>query len=117
MKLDSEYYDVIVEFSADIKSYVAPHATVREALKQNVVYDAVLRKLQLIAETTQRFSQGFKQQHSHIAWREMSGFRNILVHDYLGTIDDHVIIEVIEHHIPILVQQLTTAMETPHDPT
>lgn len=39
-----------------------------------------------------------------IPWREISGFRNILVHDYLGTIDATVIAQVIDERIPDLEQ-------------
>jgi uncharacterized protein with HEPN domain len=46
--------------------------------------DAVLRNLQILAESTQRISPELKRDHPEIDWRGISGFRNVLVHDYLG---------------------------------
>jgi uncharacterized protein with HEPN domain len=38
----------------------------------------------VLAESTQRLSEEYKNRHSDIEWRKISGLRNILVHDYLG---------------------------------
>ncbi len=46
--------------------------------------DAVLRNLQVLAESTQRLSEEFKSRHPEIEWYKIAGLRNILVHDYLG---------------------------------
>lgn len=34
-----------------------------------------------------------------IPWREISGFRNILVHNYLGSIDPLTVATVIDRHL------------------
>ncbi len=49
-----------------------------------LVQDAVIRNLQTLAESSQRLSAGIKATEAHIPWRELSGFRNVIVHDYLG---------------------------------
>jgi len=49
-----------------------------------LVQDAVIRNLQVLAESSQRVSDDLKRLHEDVAWRDISGFRNILVHDYLG---------------------------------
>jgi uncharacterized protein with HEPN domain len=36
------------------------------------------------------------------SWREISGFRNILVHNYLGDIDPNTVAAVINTHLPPL---------------
>ena len=46
--------------------------------------DAVLRNLQTMAESTQRLPEDLKAMHPDVPWRAISGFRNLLVHDYLG---------------------------------
>ena len=45
---------------------------------------AVMRELQTLAESTQRLPAELKQQRSEIPWEDIAGFRNILVHGYLG---------------------------------
>lgn len=63
--------------------------------------DAVLRNLQTLAESTQRLSENLKAQHSEIDWRGIAGFRNMVVHNYLG-IDPQQIWAIIEMDIPML---------------
>jgi len=46
--------------------------------------DAFLRNLLILAESTQRISPELKTANPEIDWREISGSRNVFVHDYLG---------------------------------
>ncbi len=45
---------------------------------------ATLRELQELAESTQRVSSALKSRHPDLPWTAIAGFRNVLVHDYLG---------------------------------
>ena len=57
----------------------------REAfLASHTHQDAVLRNLQTMAEATQRLSPAARERHPSVDWRALSGFRNVLVHNYLG---------------------------------
>jgi len=67
-----------------------------------ILYDAALRNLQTLSEATQRLPDELKLGFPEIPWREISGFRNILVHDYLGTIDPVVVKNVVDVHVPEL---------------
>lgn len=53
-------------------------------LKDRKTQDAVLRNLHTISESIQRISPGLKLKYPDIHWREISAFRNVIVHDYLG---------------------------------
>ena len=70
-----------------------------------LVQDAVLRNLQIMAESSQRMSDDLKAQHPMIPWREIAGFRNILVHDYLGG-DCDAVWSVVEQDLPELKKVL-----------
>ena len=72
-----------------------------------IVQDAVIRNLQIMSESSQRLSQVVKDSYPAVPWREISGFRNILVHDYLG-LDLDVIWSVIEQELPDLESTLTS---------
>ena len=72
-----------------------------------LVQDAVLRNLQTLAESSQRLSQPFKSNLEGIPWRAIAGFRNILVHDYLG-IDIEVIWRVVADELPRLKASLAS---------
>lgn len=68
--------------------------------------DAVMRNLQIMAESTQRLSESTKAAHSHVPWQAIAGFRNILVHDYLG-VDLDIIWDVIQRDMPVLKEAVT----------
>ncbi|MDP2984514.1 MAG: DUF86 domain-containing protein [Candidatus Latescibacter sp.] len=63
--------------------------------------DAVLRNLHILSESTQRISAELKSNHPEIDWKGLAGFRNMLVHDYLG-INIVRVWEVIERFLPVL---------------
>ncbi len=64
--------------------------------KDEILYDATLRNLQTLSEATQKLPENLKNQHPEIPWRDISGFRNILVHNYLGEIDPATLVNVVE---------------------
>ena len=45
-----------------------------------LVQDAVIRNLQTLAESSQRLSSEIKGTEPQIPWRELAGFRNLIVH-------------------------------------
>ena len=66
-----------------------------------VVQDAVLRNLHTLSESSTHRSESLKAQFPDVPWREMRGFRNIVVHDYLG-VDLDEIWSIIQHDLPPL---------------
>ncbi|MDF1579644.1 MAG: DUF86 domain-containing protein [Desulfuromonadales bacterium] len=70
-----------------------------------LIQDAVVRNLQTMAESSQRLSAGGKESRPEIDWRAISGFRNILVHDYLG-LDLKLIWLVVEKELPAVRRAL-----------
>jgi uncharacterized protein with HEPN domain len=72
-----------------------------EFLKSADIQDAILWRLQTLAEATGKLSQTTKDRHPDIRWRAIYGFRNIVAHGYLELNLDRVW-EIIEHHLPPL---------------
>jgi len=70
--------------------------------QDEILYDAALRNLQTLSEATQLLPQEEKARYPEVPWRDISGFRNILVHNYLGTIDPVTVVGVIERHLDSL---------------
>ena len=70
-----------------------------------LVQDAVIRNLQTLAESSQRLSSEIKGTQPQIPWRELSGFRNVIVHGYLG-VDLGAIWLVVEQDLPALSEAL-----------
>ena len=68
-----------------------------------LVQDAVIRNLQTLAESSQRLSVGTKGTEPQIPWRELAGFRNVIVHGYLG-VDLAAAWLVVEQDLPALTE-------------
>jgi len=68
-----------------------------------LVQDAVIRNLQILAESSQRLSSEIKGTEPNIPWRELSGFRNVIVHGYLG-VDLAAVWMVVEQDLPALAE-------------
>jgi uncharacterized protein with HEPN domain len=67
-----------------------------------MIYDAVVRNLQILAESTQKISESTKDKYKNIPWGKIAGFRNILVHDYIQGIDTEMIWSVVTSMLPEL---------------
>ena len=77
-----------------------------------LVQDAVIRNLQTLAESSQRLSSEIKGSEPQIPWRELAGFRNVIVHGYLG-VDLGAVGLVVEQDLPALtaaVNRMTTRL-------
>lgn len=70
-----------------------------DLVEDEILYDAALRNLQTLSEATRHFPESVRQNHPSIPWKQISGFRNILVHDYLGDIDPQTIKRIINEHL------------------
>ena len=100
MKDDKLYLIHVGECIDRIESYTRGMA--KEAfLASSMVQDAVIRNLQTLAESTQRLSARAKEGQPGIDWRKIAGFRNILVHDYLG-VDPEKVWNIVPNDLPVL---------------
>ena len=79
-------------------------------LNTSLIQDAVIRNLQVMAESTQRLSERTKKARPKIDWYRIAGFRNVLVHDYLG-VDLERIWNIVEKEIPVLKKAVRAMME------
>jgi uncharacterized protein with HEPN domain len=70
-----------------------------------LIQDAVIRNLQTLTESSQRLSDSIKATEPQVPWRELSGFRNVIVHGYLG-IDLAAVWLVVEQDLPPLAAAL-----------
>lgn len=81
--------------------------------QDEVLYDAALRNLQTLSEATQLLPDDKKAAFSDIPWREISGFRNILAHNYLGNIDPLTVASVIEKQLQPLEECIRAMLLPP----
>lgn len=72
--------------------------------------DAIERNLQIIGEAANHLPTGLTEAHSHIAWPQIRGLRNILVHQYFG-VDTDTVREVVERYLPPVIAALELARD------
>jgi uncharacterized protein with HEPN domain len=101
MKSDLLYIDHIIETSDAVASYIEG-VSLEDFLDDRKLRDAVARNLQILAESTQKISQETKDEYADIPWKDISGFRNVLVHDYLEGLDLFVVWNAATSDLPAL---------------
>lgn len=52
--------------------------------KTDLLIDAVARELMIIGEAASRLSDGFKQEHPDVPFRDIIRMRNIIIYEYTG---------------------------------
>lgn len=109
---DRVYLEHILTCTALIRDYTGQGRA--EFMESELVQDAVLRRLQTMAESTQRLSNALKTRAPEVDWRALSGFRNVLVHDYLGGIDLERIWDAVDLYVPGLEAAVQKLMTTDH---
>jgi uncharacterized protein with HEPN domain len=70
-----------------------------------LVQDAVIRNLQTLTESSQRLSADIRATEPQVPWRELAGFRNVVVHAYLG-LDLEAVWLVVDQDLPPLAAAL-----------
>jgi uncharacterized protein with HEPN domain len=75
--------------------------TVEDFNNSELIQDAVIRNIEIIGEATKKISKDLKSQYPEIPWKEMSGMRDKLIHDYFG-VDVDVVWKTVKDDIPYI---------------
>jgi uncharacterized protein with HEPN domain len=70
--------------------------------QDEVLQDAIMRRIQIIGEAARKVSQEFKEAHPEISWPEIIGMRHKLIHEYFRVITEKVW-ETVTNDIPTLI--------------
>ena len=74
-------------------------------LADDKTIDAVIRNFEIIGKAANRLPEEIKEQYSGIDWSRIKGFRNRIVHDYMG-IDYKIVWLIKESFLPQLMQDV-----------
>ncbi len=76
-----------------------------------MVYDAVVRNLEIIGEACSHLEEEFKDTHPNIPWAQIIGMRNKLAHEYWD-IDIDIVWQAATIEAPQLQKQLLDLLGT-----
>ncbi|MBE0582241.1 MAG: DUF86 domain-containing protein [Desulfofustis sp.] len=103
MKDDSVYLVHIEDAIANIQGYVVGG---RETFLANkMIQDAVIRNLEIIGEAVKKISPATRARAPEVPWKQISGLRDVLIHDYFG-VDLDTVWLVVENRLPVLMSQI-----------
>jgi uncharacterized protein with HEPN domain len=83
----------IVDSIEKIKIYTSG-MDIREFLQDDKTIDAVIRNFEIIGEAANRIPEEVREKFQEVNWHRIRGFRNRIVHDYMG-IDYEIVWEII----------------------
>lgn len=98
------YLDDMIKSCDKILKYTQG-LTFEEFVANDLVYDAVIRNLEILGEATKRLPQDFRGRYPDTEWRSIAGLRDIVTHAYFQ-IRDEIIWDVVQNKVQPLRNQI-----------
>lgn len=86
--------------------------TLTQFKKNELVIDAIVRNLEVIGEASKSIPIAVRRSHPDIPWSQMTGMRNILIHEYFG-VDVKIVWHTAKKSLPTLKKQLQKLTKIP----
>ena len=103
------YLEDILESCQRIVSYTAGMSYDR-FVNNNMVYDDVLRNIEIIGEAVKQVPKVIRDQYSEVDWRRIAGMRDIVAHHYFS-IHDEIVWDIVENKIPELIEKIESILK------
>ncbi len=74
-----------------------------------MLQSACIHQLEIIGEAANHFSEDFFKKYKEVEWAEITGLRNVLIHEYFG-VDILIVWQVIQNDLPRLNEGIKTIL-------
>jgi uncharacterized protein with HEPN domain len=72
--------------------------------------DAVIRNIEILGEAAKKVSKNIRDIYPEIPWKNITGMRDKLIHDYFGVNID-IVWDVIKNDFPGLIDRITIILD------
>ncbi len=79
--------------------------------ENSLIKSACVYQLQVMGEAANHITRGLKAQHQYVPWQDITGLRNIVVHEYWG-VDFPQVWNIIKQDLPPLRENMQAILET-----
>ncbi|MFA4885944.1 MAG: DUF86 domain-containing protein [Desulfotomaculaceae bacterium] len=104
MKKELAFFEDILKSMELIERYLE-NKSEEDFMYSQQVQDAVVRRLEIIGEAAKRITNETKEKYPQIPWRQITGMRDIIAHEYDG-IDYGIVWNTCEVDLPELKEKL-----------
>ena len=79
-------------------------------LESKLLIRAVTSSFEIAGEATKNLTREFREAHPEVRWRDMAGFRDVLIHGYFG-IDEYQLWKGAKEFAPEAIAKITAMKE------
>lgn len=98
------FFEDIIECIQKINEYIE-NVSETEFDTNTEKQDAVIRRIEIIGEAVKSISSETRKKYPYVLWREMTGMRDIVIHEYFG-VSVGLVWRVVTREIPKLEQEI-----------
>ena len=109
MEQDKLYIRHILDAISIIEEYIQ-NFDFKMFLKNKLVQDGIIRELEIIGEASKNLSSDIKDSIKEIPWKDITGMRDKLTHEYFG-VDLEAVWQTVKEDLPPLKDSLIKTLE------
>lgn len=105
----TDYLRDILEYSGKISDFIIGASYEKFSADEKTIW-AVIRGLEIIGEAARNVSPELRKKYSSIPWRDITGMRDRLIHDY-GSVNLRIVWNAASKELPSLEPQIRQILD------